>query len=65
MEMIQISPAAARVNAGLTQREVAKAMGVSQNTVVNWEKYVSAPSIKQARELSELYDIPTDAIKWA
>lgn len=65
MEMIQISPAAARVNAGLTQRDVAKAMNVSQNTIINWEKYVSTPTINQARALAELYKIPVDAIRWA
>lgn len=65
MKMIQISPAAARVNAGLTQREVAKAMNVSQNTIINWEKHSSSPTINQARALAELYNIPSDAIKWA
>ena len=65
MEMIQISPAAARVNAGLTQRDVAKAMNVSQNTIINWEKYTSTPTITQARALAELYKIPVDAIRWA
>ncbi|HEY9574042.1 MAG TPA: helix-turn-helix transcriptional regulator [Lachnospiraceae bacterium] len=34
----QISLAAARVNAGLTQQEVAEKMGVSNVTVVAWEK---------------------------
>ena len=65
MEMIQISLAAARVNAGLTQREVAKAMGVSQNTIVNWEKYATEPTVMQSRQLGELYGIPVDAIRWA
>lgn len=65
MEMIQISLAAARVNAGLTQREVAKTLEVSQNTVVNWEKYLTEPTVGQARQLSELYKIPWDMIRWA
>lgn len=33
----KITLAAARVNAGMTQEEVAKAMHVSKNTIVNWE----------------------------
>ncbi len=65
MEMIQISLAAARVNAGLTQREVAKTMEVSLNTVGNWEKYLTEPTVGQARQLSELYNIPWDMIRWA
>lgn len=37
MEKYRISLAAARVNAGLTQENVAKEMHVSKNTIVNWE----------------------------
>lgn len=37
MENYKISLASARVNAGMTQEEVAKKMHVSKNTIVNWE----------------------------
>lgn len=63
MEAIQISLAAARVNANLTQRDVSKLMGVTTNTIVNWEAGRSEPSVSQARELSELYNMPLDNIK--
>ena len=36
--MLQIKMAAARVNAGLTQNDVASRMKISKQTVVNWEK---------------------------
>lgn len=36
-KQFQISLAAARVNAGLTQQDVASMMKVSKNTIVNWE----------------------------
>lgn len=62
MEKLQISLAAARVNANLTQERVAKEMKVSKNTVVNWEKGLHEPSISQARELSRLYNMPLDHI---
>lgn len=62
MEVIQISLAAARVNAGLTQEEVAKMMKISKNTLVNWEKGISEPTITQGRELSKFYKIPLDNI---
>ena len=38
---LQITLAAARVNAGFTQEEVAKKMGISKQTIINWEKGVS------------------------
>ncbi|MBQ8803438.1 MAG: helix-turn-helix transcriptional regulator [Tyzzerella sp.] len=62
MAEIQISLAAARVNAGLTQDDVAKRMKVSKNTVVAWEKGMTEPKISQSRELSQLYNIPLDNI---
>lgn len=62
METLQISLAAARVNAELTQEEVARNMKVSKNTVVSWEKGLSEPSITQGRKLSALYKIPLDNI---
>ena len=36
--MFQITLKAARVNAGLTQTDVAKAIGKSKSTVLKWEK---------------------------
>ena len=62
MEKLQISLAAARVNAKLTQEDVAKQLHVSNNTVTNWEKGYTTPSISQARELSELYQMPLEFI---
>ena len=62
MEQIQISLAAARVNAKLTQREVAEKMGISVNTLVNWELGRYEPTVSQARQLSDIYGIPLDNI---
>ncbi len=60
--MLQISLASARVNAKMTQDEVAKAIKVSKNTIVNWENGRSEPKSSQVRELSKLYNIPIDNI---
>lgn len=60
--MLQISLAAARVNAGMTQKEVAEKMGVSKVTIVNWEKGRTLPNMATARKLAELYSIPLDNI---
>lgn len=65
MSKLQISLAAARVNAEMTQTEAAKAMSVSKNTLVNWEKGTSKPSITQAKELAAIYKIPLDYIFFA
>ncbi len=62
MEKLQISLAAARVNAGMTQDDASKAMKISKNTLVNWEKGLSEPTITQGRKLSELYNMPLDNI---
>lgn len=62
LEKIQISLAAARVNANLTQEEVAKALNVGKQTIVSWEKGKSEPKMSQSRQLSELYGIPLDYI---
>ena len=65
MSKLQISLAAARVNAEMTQTEAGKAMSVSKNTLVNWEKGTSKPSITQAKELAAIYKIPLDYIFFA
>lgn len=62
MKTMQISLAAARVNAGLTQDDVAKAMHISKQTLVKWEKGISEPKMSQSRELSALYKMPLDYI---
>lgn len=62
MDNIKISLAAARVNAGLTQLEVSSILGVSKQTVCNWESGKTAPNITQARRLSDVYQMPLDYI---
>lgn len=53
---------AVRVNASLSQAELAEILGVSKNTVANWEAGKTEPNIKQLRKLSELSGIPLDFI---
>lgn len=62
MEMLRISLAAARVNAKMTQQEVAKKMGIGKQTLVSWEKGKTEPKTSQIRELSQMYSIPVDNI---
>lgn len=59
---LNISLKAARVNANMTQRELAKALDVTVDTVLNWEKGKSEPRLTELRKLSELSGIPMDFI---
>lgn len=59
----KISLAAARVNAGLKQKEVCEIMRISETTLSNWENGKTAPSVSQFRELCELYKCPGDVIR--
>ena len=56
--MPKITLRAARVNAGLTQVEAAKAMGKTKQTIVNWESGASSIKYTDLVRLSELYKIP-------
>lgn len=62
MEKIQISLAAARVNAGMTQEDVAKEMKVTKQTVINWEKGRTELKPAEFLMMSNLYGIPKDNI---
>lgn len=61
--MIQISLAAARTNAGLTQAEVAAKIRKSKATIVNWEKGKTEIDQANLAQLSEIYAVPVDAIR--
>lgn len=60
--MTKISLEAARVNAKLTQKELARILGVSNSTIVNWESGRTEPDASQLRKISELSQIPIDFI---
>lgn len=62
VERLQISLAAARVNACMTQEEVAKKMHVSKTTIVNWEKGKIIPGIPEMEMLSRIYKISQNNI---
>lgn len=59
-----ISIKAARVNAGYTQEEVAKALKKSKNTIVSYEAYTSSPDITVAIAMAELFNMSLDDIIW-
>ena len=50
----------ARVQAGLTQEQVAEKVMVSRQTISNWENGKSLPDIVSIMKLSDLYQISID-----
>ncbi len=61
---LKISLASARVNAQLTQEDVAREMHVAKSTIVSWEKGKTAPTVTQADRLYALYNRPKDSINF-
>ena len=59
---MKFSLKAARVNAGLTQDEVARSIKKSKNTVVSYEKGRSVPDIEIGKALAKLYGMSVDDI---
>lgn len=59
---MKVSLKAARVNAGLTQKDVANALGVNEMTVVKWENGVIVPLADRFLALCRLYDAPVDDV---
>ena len=62
MAIEKVTLPVARKIANLTQKGLALAIGVSESTVINWEKGRSEPTINQAQKVSEVTGIPLDAI---
>ena len=52
----------ARTDASLSQEELAKKIGVSRQTISNWENCRSYPDIGSLIKLSDLYGISLDAM---
>ena len=50
----------ARQNSGYTQEEVSNILFVSQQTISNWEKEISTPSVSDLVKISNLYQVSVD-----
>lgn len=62
--MLKISLKAARVNAGLSQKEVADKLNVSNKTVCSWENGETYPSAEKIDALCNLYGVSYDNINF-
>lgn len=59
---MQLSIKAARVNANLTQQELAEAVGVTTQTINSWENGRREPKVSQAKVLCETLGVRMDDI---
>ena len=51
---------AARANLGVTQKEAAELLGVTVDTIGNWERGKSYPNALQIRDIEAVYKIAYD-----
>ena len=58
----RISLKAASVNAGFSQQEAAKMLGISKATLQNYEAGSTVPDILMSRKIEEVYHFPADYI---
>lgn len=59
---LRITAAAARVNAGYSQDEAAKMLGISKGTLVNYEKGRTVPSWEMVHRMGSVYKFPAENI---
>ena len=59
----QITLKAARVNADMTQEDVAIALKRNKQTIVNWENGITKISVADFIKIADLYQIPIEYLK--
>lgn len=64
MELLKISLAAARVNAGLTQKQLADKCFVSESTVVSWEAGKTFPNAKKLPLLEQALGLSLNYVRF-
>lgn len=62
MAIEKVTLPVARKIANLTQKKLGLLVGVSESTVINWEKGRSEPTVSQAKAIGEATGIPYDNI---
>lgn len=62
MNIEKVTLPVARKIANMTQKDLAAAVGVSESTVINWEKGRSEPTVSQALCIAKVLNLPLDAI---
>lgn len=62
MDGICMTLKAARINKGLTQKEAAKLLGISEDTLSNYERAKCFPDVQIISRIEDLYGLPYDRI---
>lgn len=62
MDDFKITIAAARVNAGKTQEEVARALHVGKQTIGAWENGKTSPTMEKAMAFCKFCNVPFDRV---
>lgn len=62
MDYIKMTLKAARVNAGLSQKEAANKIGVTSDTLGNWERGKSYPNAINIKQIETVYAVKYDNI---
>jgi transcriptional regulator with XRE-family HTH domain len=56
---------AARVNRGYTQKRASREIGVSEQTLSNWERGISYPTVADVEKILRVYGLESmDEIQW-
>ena len=58
----KVSLKAARINAGMTQRQAAAALSVNPATIGSWENGMRSPKVELLYKLCEIYRVSIDTI---
>ena len=57
-----ITMKAARINAGMSQREASKMLKISKNTLSNYENYKTTPDVEKSQKIATLYGLTINDI---
>ena len=59
---MQLTLKAARVNKGYTQKQAAELLGITRDTLSNYERGKSYPDVPIIKKIEELYQVKYEAI---
>lgn len=65
MEYPKITLKAARINQHLSQAEAAAAIGVTKDTISNYERGKTVPNWEIVHRMEEVYKVPVDYLLFA
>lgn len=57
MKTVKLTLKAARINAGLSQKEAASKLGVTEDTLSNYERGKSYPNVILLKEIERVYGV--------